>query len=105
MHWCPYPNCQYVIIKKGLITDVKCICGHEFCFVCQKDAHMPATCKYELKIQLRIANFLTEQYVLSMGFVCPLTTCIMRDPVRASDGIAYERITFLRQFPNHPLKP
>ncbi|KAA6377960.1 MAG: putative Zinc finger, C6HC-type [Streblomastix strix] len=45
MHWCPYPNCQYVIIKKGLITDVKCICGHEFCFVCQKDAHMPATCK------------------------------------------------------------
>ncbi|KAA6369274.1 MAG: hypothetical protein EZS28_035199, partial [Streblomastix strix] len=33
----------------------------------------------------------TEQAAQDLGFVCPISTMIMVDPVRASDGQAYER--------------
>ncbi|KAA6371877.1 MAG: hypothetical protein EZS28_032595, partial [Streblomastix strix] len=33
----------------------------------------------------------TEQYAEAMGFVCPISALIMVDPVRASDGYAYEK--------------
>ncbi|KAA6398588.1 MAG: putative AGC family protein kinase [Streblomastix strix] len=33
----------------------------------------------------------TEEYARQMGFVCPISRLIMKSPVRASDGQAYER--------------
>ncbi|OMJ92399.1 hypothetical protein SteCoe_4846 [Stentor coeruleus] len=44
--WCPEPGCNLAAVyKKNYCRDIKCICGHVWCFNCQNDAHKPLTCE------------------------------------------------------------
>mmetsp|Transcript_36709 Transcript_36709/g.59313 ORF Transcript_36709/g.59313 Transcript_36709/m.59313 type:complete len:520 (-) Transcript_36709:770-2329(-) len=45
VRWCPAPNCGRAVT--GALVDksnVKCSCGHKFCFKCKFEAHRPASC-------------------------------------------------------------
>ncbi|KAI3387837.1 hypothetical protein SNEBB_001607 [Seison nebaliae] len=43
--WCTKPDCQYAIILPHLeVKNVKCKCGHEFCFGCGQSIHDPVKC-------------------------------------------------------------
>jgi len=48
--WCPAPGCVNVAALSEApsqmgAADVKCKCGHVFCFRCQEEAHRPADCE------------------------------------------------------------
>ena len=44
--WCPGKDCNLVCEqKKAQTIDIECDCGHEFCFGCTGDAHMPIDCE------------------------------------------------------------
>jgi len=45
--WCTSPSgcplaCEY---QNGEICDIRCLCGHVWCWGCGEEAHRPATCK------------------------------------------------------------
>ena len=43
--WCPAPGCDFAVeYPGGGMIDVKCACGHNFCFACGMEAHRPASC-------------------------------------------------------------
>lgn len=43
---CPAPSCDFVVEKKNIFLDCKCVCGKEFCVGCGETRHSPATCVY-----------------------------------------------------------
>jgi len=46
IRWCPGKGCEKAIVATlGGVLDVKCVCGTEFCFRCQEEAHFPLTCQ------------------------------------------------------------
>ena len=48
IRWCPGKKCEKAIAAdtgSGVVRDVHCVCGTEFCFRCQEEAHFPLTCK------------------------------------------------------------
>jgi ariadne-1 len=44
--WCPAPGCDNAVVLDSAADplDVRCACGHRFCFRCNAEAHAPATC-------------------------------------------------------------
>ena len=47
IRWCPGKGCGKAIAANpgaGIVRDVLCVCGTEFCFRCQEEAHFPLTC-------------------------------------------------------------
>ncbi|KAF2664572.1 RING finger protein [Microthyrium microscopicum] len=51
LKWCPAPNCEFAIqckVKakelKKVVPTVHCDCGHDFCFGCAYNDHLPAPC-------------------------------------------------------------
>ena len=45
IRWCPGKGCEKAIAATCTgVRDVKCVCGTEFCFRCQEEAHFPLTC-------------------------------------------------------------
>lgn len=46
IRWCPGKSCEKAIVATYAgVRDVKCVCGTEFCFRCQEEAHFPLTCQ------------------------------------------------------------
>jgi ariadne-1 len=46
IRWCPGKGCEKAIVATFAgVRDVKCVCGTEFCFRCQEEAHFPLTCQ------------------------------------------------------------
>ena len=48
--WCPAPGCANLAELSEMPsetdpTEVKCKCGHVFCFTCQEEGHRPADCE------------------------------------------------------------
>ncbi|KAH7818235.1 putative ariadne-1 [Monocercomonoides exilis] len=44
MRWCPAPGCPWVSQKVGFSSEVKCLCGHLYCFDCGLESHQPCPC-------------------------------------------------------------
>lgn len=45
LKWCPNPKgCERAVKYKGTKTALTCSCGYEFCFLCLKAGHRPASC-------------------------------------------------------------
>jgi len=43
--WCPAPDCGKAVFCPESVTDgVQCSCGAKFCFKCNRESHIPATC-------------------------------------------------------------
>jgi ariadne-1 len=42
--WCPRPGCTYAVVGSVRKKNLKCKCGHRFCYSCKEEAHAPATC-------------------------------------------------------------
>jgi ariadne-1 len=44
--WCPQKGCDYMAEKTvyALKNVVECKCGNSFCFSCENEDHLPATC-------------------------------------------------------------
>ena len=46
MRWCPAPNCNNAVhVSNGGMQQVKCTCGHRYCYRCSGDWHGPASCE------------------------------------------------------------
>jgi len=44
--WCPAPDCGRAVYCPESVSDtVQCTCGAKFCFKCNKESHVPASCK------------------------------------------------------------
>jgi hypothetical protein len=51
LKFCPFPNCEHVADARRVQSIdlrtkpaiVKCLCKRKFCFLCQEEAHSPAT--------------------------------------------------------------
>ena len=45
MRWCPAPYCHNAVhVSSGGMQEVKCTCGHRYCFMCAEDWHGPVSC-------------------------------------------------------------
>ena len=54
MVFCPARDCPWVVeYCGGGALDVECGAGHEFCYKCKKDIHLPASCSELLLWQKR----------------------------------------------------
>jgi hypothetical protein len=46
MMWCPAPSCTRAVrVKYSAAREVRCRCGHKFCFACGQDSHEPISCR------------------------------------------------------------
>jgi ariadne-1 len=44
--WCPAPDCGKAVYCPETVTDsVQCSCGAKFCFKCNRESHVPASCE------------------------------------------------------------
>ncbi|KAJ6235806.1 e3 ubiquitin-protein ligase ari5-related [Anaeramoeba flamelloides] len=74
LNWCPNKNCGKVVtsdmVTRG--TNVRCSCGHRFCFKCGEESHSPSTCD-EVKSWKEKANddSETRNWILSFTKACP----------------------------------
>ncbi|KAH7825213.1 putative ubiquitin-conjugating enzyme E2-binding protein 1 [Monocercomonoides exilis] len=90
LKYCPFPGCNYVAKKQLYTNDVKCLCGHSYCFECQKDAHLPATCKmmeeWDQMLQKESGTF---DWIKKNTKPCP--NCFK--PIEKNKGCHYMRCT------------
>eukprot|EP00240_Pyramimonas_obovata_P003027 CAMPEP_0118921654 /NCGR_PEP_ID=MMETSP1169-20130426/860_1 /TAXON_ID=36882 /ORGANISM="Pyramimonas obovata, Strain CCMP722" /LENGTH=648 /DNA_ID=CAMNT_0006862413 /DNA_START=218 /DNA_END=2161 /DNA_ORIENTATION=+ len=48
--WCPAPECVFAVkvadssYDAGTPLDIDCLCGHQFCYNCNQEAHRPVDC-------------------------------------------------------------
>jgi ariadne-1 len=57
MKWCPSPKCSRAIeYHSGGGRDIRCNCGHVFCFRCSNEGHRPADCSLVEKWQLKCST-------------------------------------------------
>ena len=47
MKWCPAKGCNYILEKPDFVDGsvATCKCGNSFCFFCENEDHLPATCE------------------------------------------------------------
>ena len=48
LRWCPGNDCNYAVkcdIGSMEQVNIKCLCGHEWCFSCRKANHLPCSCE------------------------------------------------------------
>eukprot|EP00463_Aulacantha_scolymantha_P004102 TRINITY_DN5083_c0_g1_i1.p1 TRINITY_DN5083_c0_g1~~TRINITY_DN5083_c0_g1_i1.p1 ORF type:complete len:172 (-),score=16.58 TRINITY_DN5083_c0_g1_i1:3-518(-) len=71
--WCPGANCSNAVeYIAGTERDIKCNCGHVFCFSCGLDAHLPVPCDLAMKfLQLEQGDALTEALLKAITKPCP----------------------------------
>lgn len=43
--WCPAPRCERAIYGDTALRTVACKCNYKFCFKCNEEAHLPASCE------------------------------------------------------------
>ena len=45
MRWCPAPNCHNAVhVGSGGMQEIRCTCGHRYCYACAEDWHGPVSC-------------------------------------------------------------
>ena len=46
MKWCPSKGCDFLAEKTefAIVNVVNCKCGFSYCFNCENEDHLPATC-------------------------------------------------------------
>jgi ariadne-1 len=76
MKWCTSTpscgNCIQTNLPPSIPLDVRCFCGHEFCFKCQKPPHLPATCDMMRGwIQKSQDDSETANYIVANTKECP----------------------------------
>ena len=50
VRWCPRPGCEFCVEQESFSGhEVKCRCGHSFCFKCNRDSHRPCDCDMQEK--------------------------------------------------------
>lgn len=73
MRWCPAPGCIYLAKNSSLMKiEIKCKCGHLFCFGCGAESHSPASCevikKWDLKNSAESENL---SWIMANTKPCP----------------------------------
>jgi len=70
---CPAPDCgKAVLYPKGSSRDVRCACGHDFCFGCGQGSHAPLSCiKAEEWRKKEVAEDETVKYLKASTKPCP----------------------------------
>ena len=77
--FCPAPDCGHAmdarkatVDHEGKAVSVRCICGYEFCYRCQDEAHAPATCDELQEWNKRFTDDVeTQQYLNTFCKPCP----------------------------------
>lgn len=85
--WCPAPDCDNaakvaeetaVKVARGRAHNVKCECGHEFCFGCLKECHDPLHCDLLRKWESVIADddgSSSSKWIVANAKACPNSGC------------------------------
>jgi ariadne-1 len=71
--WCPGPDCENAVLisKKLKSPEIKCKCGHFWCFFCTKESHRPLTCDLLNKWEARGLSDGCDQWILANTKNCP----------------------------------
>jgi len=84
MGYCPKPGCKIVhSYVKGMRRDLKCSCGHQFCWRCNNIAHNPCSCD-EITQWERKLNDEAEDVKWIRANTKPCPKC--KTPIEKNDG-------------------
>lgn len=77
VRWCPAPGCGHAInVLDSARDSVACRCGFRFCFACNQEAHVPATCE-QVKLWAKKGqdDSETTHWLLANTMECPKCKC------------------------------
>lgn len=77
VRWCPAPGCGHAInVLDSARDSVACRCGFRFCFTCNREAHVPATCE-QVKLWAKKGqdDSETTHWLLANTMECPKCKC------------------------------